>query len=131
MIVSLIKTSLHKGPFSASFQNRRFNHKNKRGWEVLKESFDRAKPGPHQNRRFNHKNKQSLFLSTKLVLSTKACFICQSLFLSTKACDCKPHKKRPHTKDLFPHPSRKRRFYRKNKQSLFLSTTLTSPIQSL
>ncbi len=60
--------------------------------------------------------------------TSKACFICQSLFLptkarsspespllsqkqaklvlSTKARDYKPHKKRPCTKGLFPHPSR-------------------------
>ena len=42
------------------------------------------------------------------------------LVLSAKACDYKPHKKRSYIKGLFfPAPYQNRRFYHKNKRSLF------------
>ena len=127
---------LHKARFylkSAPHQNRRFNRKNKRSLFLstltcfTHEACFYLKPAPYQNRRFHHKNKRSLLYPPKLVLSAKACFYPKS----------DPHNKRPYTKGLFLHPSRIAASIAKTSkacfiyQSLFLSTTLTPPIQSL
>ncbi len=107
VIVSLTKAPLHKWPFPAPFQNRCFHHKNKQSLFlptkscfiypklVLSNSPVLTKNAPTQ-RVFPRTLPESPLLSQKQA----------KLVLSAKACDCKPHKKRPYTKGLFPHPSR-------------------------
>ncbi len=119
----------------------------------MKESFPEAKPTILRARKSqgfhlgNERSWEALLGNGAFIAKTsKAGFIYRSPFLSTtlvyfypqeirrlllsKAHDCKPHKKRPYTKGLLPHPSRIAASITKTSEAcfiyqiLFLSTTL-------